>query len=72
MSVGREHAIDAAWGLLSEKASAAEVREVEAKLIDGTWSVTFHRHQSTDYVESPGFWLILVSASGKAEWFEAL
>lgn len=71
-AICRDQAIQLAWGLFAEEASAFEVREVEAKLIDGTWSVIFYRHIHPDYVESPGFWLILVPASGVAEWFDVM
>lgn len=72
MNVSREQAISAAWQLFTMGQPASEVREVEAKLIDGTWSVLFHRHLHPEYVESPGFWLVLVPMSGQAEWFEAM
>jgi hypothetical protein len=53
--VNREQAIEAAWELFTTAVRASEVREVEAKLVGGTWSVLFYKHTSSEYVESPGF-----------------
>lgn len=70
--IDRERAIKAAWGLLATTMTAPEVQEVEAKLIDGTWSVLFYKRAAPEHVEAPGCWIILVSPSGQAEWFDAL
>jgi hypothetical protein len=70
--VSQEQAIEAAWRLFTTKHAASEVQEVEARLIDGEWSVLFHQHLHPDYVDSPDHWLILVPESGQPEWFEVL
>ncbi len=70
--VSREQAVAAAWKLFVASVPASEVGQVEVKLIDATWSVLFHKPPHPEYVEVPGFWLILVSADGQAEWFDVL
>lgn len=70
--IDREQAIEAAWRLFTASMPASEVREVEARLVDGTWAVLFSKHESPDCVESPGCRIIDVSPSGQAEWFEVL
>ncbi len=72
METSREQAIASAWTLFLTAMPASEVAEVEAMLIDGTWSVLFYQHEHPDYVDTPGFSLILVSASGNAEWFDVM
>ncbi|ODA33942.1 hypothetical protein A6X21_18005 [Planctopirus hydrillae] len=70
--VSREQAIEAAWQLFITVAPVSEVREVEARLIDGTWAVVFFKHIHSDFVESPGVWIVEVLASGQPQWFEVM
>jgi hypothetical protein len=67
--INQEQAIEFAQRLFATEGPASEVESIEAKLIDGRWSVLFYKRSPPSVVESPGFWLILVDGdSGMAQW----